>query len=334
MKSIVSYIKDFAKEYPKLRLYISFFSFLLILFIINYTYDFDRSVIESYVDVKGYFFIRFASYAIPYYGAMLLYSEAYKDWAYWRNKWYWIFSATALGVLAFSTSIYVHIRELSTHFPATAQTYVRKIAFNSERLLTTVLPLYLYYVIVDRKINSPSIAGLHVLPEKQERIYNPFSHFYGFTLKGYNWRPYVAMLAIMFIPIVLVSFGKDFQYTYPTYKPGTFEENHNVPVWLSVSIYEIIYLLDFTIVELLFRGFMVLGIGRLFGTKVIWGMVACYAALHFGKPLAEAIGSIGGGFVLGIIAYKTRSIFGGIIVHMGVAAIMDIVAYTHFFHLW
>ena len=55
-------------------------------------------------------------------------------------------------------------------------------------------------------------------------------------------------------------------------------------------------------------------------------MVVCYASLHFGKPLGETIGSIFGGYILGVLALQTRSIWGGIIVHVGVAWLMDLAA--------
>jgi len=49
--------------------------------------------------------------------------------------------------------------------------------------------------------------------------------------------------------------------------------------------------------------------------------------LHFGKPIGEAISSIFGGYVLGVIALNTKSIVGGSIVHIGVAWLMELFAY-------
>jgi len=56
-------------------------------------------------------------------------------------------------------------------------------------------------------------------------------------------------------------------------------------------------------------------------------MVAAYAVLHFGKPLGESIGSIFGGYILGIIALYSRNIWGGVFVHGGIALLMEIFAF-------
>jgi membrane protease YdiL (CAAX protease family) len=58
-------------------------------------------------------------------------------------------------------------------------------------------------------------------------------------------------------------------------------------------------------------------------------MVVVYAMIHFEKPLLEAISSIAGGFVLGVIAERTRSIYGGVIVHLGIAWMMEIAGSFH-----
>jgi hypothetical protein len=49
--------------------------------------------------------------------------------------------------------------------------------------------------------------------------------------------------------------------------------------------------------------------------------------LHFGKPMGEAVSSIFGGFILGVIALYSRSILGGVIIHLGVAWLMEFTAW-------
>jgi membrane protease YdiL (CAAX protease family) len=65
------------------------------------------------------------------------------------------------------------------------------------------------------------------------------------------------------------------------------------------------------------------------GRAALMPMVTLYAFWHFGKPIPEAIGSIFAGYILGVIALRTRSIVGGIIVHVGVALGMDFAAFLH-----
>ena len=48
--------------------------------------------------------------------------------------------------------------------------------------------------------------------------------------------------------------------------------------------------------------------------------------IHFSKPWLEASGAILFGLFLGVLAMRSRSIWGGVIVHIAVAASMDVVA--------
>ena len=71
-------------------------------------------------------------------------------------------------------------------------------------------------------------------------------------------------------------------------------------------------------------GLLVIGVARFAGEQAILPMAAFYCTIHFGKPLAECVTSFGGGMVLGVLAYRTRSILGGLIVHLGLAWLMEV----------
>ena len=88
--------------------------------------------------------------------------------------------------------------------------------------------------------------------------------------------------------------------------------------------YELSYGLDFLSIELFFRGLLVIGLVRYAGEKAILPMAAFYCTIHFGKPLGECITSFSGGLALGVLAYRTRSILGGLIVHLGLAWMMEV----------
>ncbi len=69
-----------------------------------------------------------------------------------------------------------------------------------------------------------------------------------------------------------------------------------------------------------------IGMVQWMGKEAILPMVVTYAFLHFGKPFPETISSIFGGYILGIFAYKTENIMGGIFIHMAIALLMDVFA--------
>ena len=96
-------------------------------------------------------------------------------------------------------------------------------------------------------------------------------------------------------------------------------------------IFEFFYGLDFGSVELIFRGALVIGLSSLMGRSAILPMVVTYAFLHFGKPMAETIGSIFGGYILGVIAYYSRNILGGCVIHIGVALLMEVMALLQYY---
>ena len=70
------------------------------------------------------------------------------------------------------------------------------------------------------------------------------------------------------------------------------------------------------------------GMAQILGKHAVIPMVTIYCFLHFGKPTGEAISSIFGGYILGVIALYTRSIWGGILIHIGVARMMEAAAYV------
>src|SRR5437763_17220024 len=84
---------------------------------------------------------------------------------------------------------------------------------------------------------------------------------------------------------------------------------------------------DFFSIVLFFRGFLVLAFLKWVGPAAILPMACFYCTIHFGKPLGECISSYFGGILLGIVVCNTRSIYGGLIVHLGIAWLMEIGGY-------
>jgi len=51
-----------------------------------------------------------------------------------------------------------------------------------------------------------------------------------------------------------------------------------------------------------------------------------YMMIHFSKPWPEAFGAITFGAMLGLLALRSRSIWGGVAVHFSLAIAMDVFA--------
>jgi membrane protease YdiL (CAAX protease family) len=56
-------------------------------------------------------------------------------------------------------------------------------------------------------------------------------------------------------------------------------------------------------------------------------MVAAYAVLHFGKPVGETISAVFGGYLLGVLAFYSKNIWGGALVHVTLAGCVELFAY-------
>lgn len=146
----------------------------------------------------------------------------------------------------------------------------------------------------------------------------------GLTTKDFHAGPYVGLLLLLVPLVALASTQPDFLRVYPKLKNIAFMGNYPGPLWPRQAGYELSYGLDFLSIELFFRGLLVIGLVRYAGEQAILPMAAWYCTIHFGKPLAECITSFFGGMALGVLAYRTRSVLGGLIVHLGLAWLMEV----------
>ena len=134
-----------------------------------------------------------------------------------------------------------------------------------------------------------------------------------------HWRGYLLLLSPILVFIYLVSLGKDFVNHYPFYSLA----NRS---WFDLLAWEFLYLTQFVCLEFFFRGFFLNALRPALGANAIWVMCVPYLMIHFPKLWLEATGAILFGLFLGILALRSRSIWGGVLVHAGVAVTMDITA--------
>ncbi len=132
-----------------------------------------------------------------------------------------------------------------------------------------------------------------------------------------HWRGYAILLMPILVMVVGVSFREDFVDHYPFYDLAGRS-------WLDFLAWEILYLLQFACLEFFFRGYLVQTLRPHYGAAAIWIMVVPYLMIHFPKPWLEATGAIFFGLFLGMLALRSRSIWGGFLVHAGVAVSMDV----------
>jgi len=154
------------------------------------------------------------------------------------------------------------------------------------------------------------------------KYFNKENHFYGVGTSGFKPRPYAWMLLIMIPLIAAASTQPDFLKMYPKLQ-HMIPQHYSLPVWKKL-LFELSYGLDFVGIELYFRGFLILAFVQWAGKDAILPMAIFYCTIHFGKPLGECVSSFFGGIILGVVTYHTQTIWGGLIVHLGIAWLMEL----------
>lgn len=170
------------------------------------------------------------------------------------------------------------------------------------------------------------LAGMMAVLFLLWKNFHPNQKFYGLSTKEFNAKPYLIMLFIMLPLIAAASTQQDFLSIYPKIKNIAFLKNQEHSGWLQL-LYELSYGSDFLGIEIFFRGFLVLAFVQWLGKDAILPMALFYCTIHFGKPVGECISSFFGGLLLGVVTYHTRSIYGGLIVHLGIAWLMELGGY-------
>ncbi len=307
MKQVISYLKEYIRENFNKKLYISTAIFLAICITINYILDFEDGYIDPFTGspVKWVWMFLFQSIPFLVVCFFIFFFEQRKDWLTSRS--FWIKFVVGFSILALDRSFYGH-KALLEGMSRVDTVFIGKLLRWSSSLVVSVLPMIIFYFIFEKENKS----------------------IYGLAPKKIDLRPYLVLLGLAGIVIGLGSFLPDIQDFYPKYKRSwgnTFAVEHDIPKIISVLLYEISYGSDFISVELFFRGFLIMAFSRILGPSVVLAMCTSYCFLHFGKPLGESISSIFGGYILGIISLRTNHIWGGIMIHVGVAWLMEIFGY-------
>jgi membrane protease YdiL (CAAX protease family) len=124
-----------------------------------------------------------------------------------------------------------------------------------------------------------------------------------------HWKPSIVLTAACLAAMTLVLYvaGK-----MPEFRSYYYTDAINWPeLLLDAALYMFAW-------EFLFRGYMLFGLEKSIGGSAIFVQAIPFVLLHFGKPFLETLACIPGGFILGYVAYRTRSFLPCFIIHFGV----------------
>jgi hypothetical protein len=301
LETVLKYIKAFyTKEFnPVYFLLVMLLMSLLIYF--NYWHQLERryaaggsnsSWLRSFF---GYYFM----YLLPFAAAFALQLFFYSDVSYWHNIWFWILLLLAPAFFSFRINFHFHENIIEKFFEGDELRYWLKCLGWVIRVFVLLFFVIVIWWIKDRN-NQP---------------------FYGSRALA-NVTPYLLMLLFMIPLIALASTQNDFLNTYPRAK---FINSLNLTSkTVRYIFYELCYGFDFISIEFFFRGFLILAFAKICGSHCIIPAACFYCSIHFGKPMGEAISSFFGGLLLGIVSFNTASVWGGLIVHLGIAWLMEL----------
>jgi hypothetical protein len=298
LSSIFKYIQEFYQKEFRLLYFLLIIILLGIWIYLNYWHGLESRFAAGgktkWSNFLGYYLL----YFIPFASAFLLQLLFYKDCNYYQNYWFWIILLLAPAFFSFRVNFDWHQSFIKNIWSGDAQIFWLQSLNWVVRVFVVLIPVFIIWWIKDRN-NQP---------------------FYGSTALK-DIKPYLIMLLIMIPLIALASTQKDFLQMYPKAK---FVAQLDLPAkkWHYV-FYELCYGFDFVSIEFFFRGFLILSLLKICGPHCIIPVACFYCSIHFGKPLGEAISSFWGGLLLGIISYNTQSIWGGLIVHLGIAWLME-----------
>jgi len=302
MNAIFSYLQDYFRNVDKwLLLFCACFAAAFVT--LNYRCGIETkwlyNINSRLQKFAGFYLVYAIAFIIPF---MVLVLTRYRQPAGSLTFWLLLFIAPAIFALKVSFSGLT--QWIAGSDGDNWRRYYAVIANLPSRLLLVAIPLWLFWW------NQKSQDS-----------------FWGLTTRNFNWHPYALMLLVMVPLIAFASTQADFLHMYPKLKQVAFADNIAKHPWWYKLLYEISYGIDFLTIELFFRGFLIFAFVRYVGADAVLPMAVFYCSIHFGKPLFECISSFFGGMLLGIIAYRTQSILGGFMVHLGIAWMMEIGGY-------
>jgi hypothetical protein len=305
VRKIWTLVRRYWQEDFNRSLYLAIAVFLTASIVVNYYLRLENTYIDKYVGRPERILFYLVLYSVAYYGACWITFRFTGKLHFFRSKRFLLWSFAGLLILAFNIG-FPYNTQMTRWISDNPRlfTWGYRVVSNLSNFLANALPLFLFaYLVGERK------------------------ELFGVNRINVDLQPYFQLLLLIVPIITIASFEPGFKNYYPSYKANPVAAEMGWPEFVPALIYETAYGIDFFNVEFMFRGFMVVGMSRIIGKEAILPMVCTYCFLHFGKPIGECISSAIGGYILGVVAFYTRNIWGGVIVHMGLAWMMEFAAY-------
>jgi membrane protease YdiL (CAAX protease family) len=124
-----------------------------------------------------------------------------------------------------------------------------------------------------------------------------------------RWKSSIILAAVCLAAMALILYGAGKMPEFRSYYSGY------VTDWSTLLVDTALYMFAW---EFLFRGYMLFGLEKSIGKSAIFVQAIPFVLLHLGKPFLETLFCIPGGFILGYVAYRTRSFLPCFIIHFGV----------------
>ncbi len=297
MKAILNYLTDYIRTLNR-WVFAACTLFIAILIYLNFHYDLDNKI-DDHNSIAASFYYRYLIFLIAFGLPYLFYFLQGKNYFKSLLIFFLILISPAIFSWKMAMSTEVHLsNDYSWNY------YWNQIVYWPIRLMAMCFILFIIWIIFFKK-----------------------ESFFGFTIKNFKWKPYLIMLLIMVPLIAGASTQTDFLAMYPKLNDVNSVLDNVKNKWFYHLLHELSYGSDFISVELFFRGFLILAFIKVVGKDAILPMACFYCTIHFGKPLGECISSYFGGIILGVVVYNTRSIIGGLMVHLAIAWLKELGGY-------
>ena len=106
MKKILSYISEYQKNHFDWKMYGTILIFIAICIVINYRYDFEDSIIDSYHGEPIKWLWMFLFHAFPFVAVSLIIYVFGKERSWLTSQNYWLKVLIGFGLLSFDRSFY------------------------------------------------------------------------------------------------------------------------------------------------------------------------------------------------------------------------------------